>query len=66
MHCNAYIQLNIEYCVNYSDTSGSLWQFKRDETDNNANINITGGYSFKYDSDLIDDVTADGTVKNKI
>ena len=28
--CNAYVYL-IEYSDNYSDTSGSLWQFKRDE-----------------------------------
>ena len=26
----------LEYSDNYSDTSGSLWQFKRDETTNNA------------------------------
>ena len=43
----------IEYSDNYSDTSGSLWQFKRDEQpiDNNgAFINITVGNSssFKY------------------
>ena len=32
----------IEYSNNYSDTSGSLWQFKRDEQhiNNNGNINI--------------------------
>ena len=28
----------IEYNVNYSDTSGSLWVFKRDEIDNNADV----------------------------
>ena len=29
----------IEYSDNYSDTSGSLWQFKRDEVPaNNANL----------------------------
>ena len=30
----------IEYSDNYSDTSGSLWQFKRDEQpkENNGNI----------------------------
>ena len=28
----------IEYSGNYSDTSGSLWSFKRDEIDNNANV----------------------------
>ena len=31
----------IEYSDNYSDTSGSLWQFKRDEvTDKNADLTI--------------------------
>ena len=28
----------IEYSGNYSDTSGSLWDFKGDEIDNNANV----------------------------
>ena len=40
----------IEYSENYSDTSGSLWQFKRDEqTINNGvpiNVNTTNSTSF--------------------
>ena len=28
----------IEYSDNYSDTSGSLWNFKRDEIINNVNV----------------------------
>ena len=28
----------IEYSDNYSDTSGSLWQFKRDEINGNADV----------------------------
>ena len=28
----------IEYSDNYSDTSGTLWQFKRDEITNNADV----------------------------
>ena len=28
----------IEYSDNYSDTSGSLWGFKRDEVVNNADV----------------------------
>ena len=28
----------IEYSDNYSDTSGSLWHFKRDEITNNADL----------------------------
>ena len=39
----------IEYSNNYSDTSGSLWQFKRDEVpDNNADLAIDNSQSFKY------------------
>ena len=31
----------IEYSNNYSNTSGSLWQFKRDEVpDNNADLTV--------------------------
>ena len=38
----------IEYSDNYSDTSGSLWQFKRDEIINNANkTNNKNALSFK-------------------
>ena len=29
----------IEYNDNYSDTSGSLWQFKRDEIEGNKEFN---------------------------
>ena len=28
----------IEYSGNYSDTSGSLWGFKRDEVTNNTDV----------------------------
>ena len=39
----------IEYSDNYSDTSGSLWQFKRDEVPaNNADLSINNSQSFKY------------------
>ena len=39
----------IEYCDNYSDASGSLWNFKRDEIVNNANVtNDDNAPSFKY------------------
>ena len=30
----------IEYSDNYSDTSGSLWQFKRDEIEGNVNLTV--------------------------
>ena len=48
----------IEYSDTYSDTSGSLWQFKRDEvTDNNADLGIDNNgkhnpQSFKYKAAL--------------
>ena len=44
----------IEYSDNYSDTSGSLWQFKRDEvTDKNADLTINNSQSFKYKAALL-------------
>ena len=43
----------IEYSDNYSDTSGRLWQFKRDESPitnagNPDNVSTTNSTSFKY------------------
>ena len=39
----------IEYSDNYSDTSRSLWNFKRDEIINNADVtNDDNAPSFKY------------------
>ena len=44
----------IEYSDNYSDTSESLWDFKRDEIDNNENVtNDDNASSFKYKASLI-------------
>ena len=44
----------IAYSDNYSDTSGSLWQFKRDEVlDNNADLTIDNSQSFKYKAALL-------------
>ena len=54
----------IEYSDNYSDTSGSLWGFKRDEITNNANVtNDDNAPSFKYKVNLITNTEADGTKK---
>ena len=48
----------IEYSDNYSDTSGSLWQFKRDEgLANNADLSIDNSQSFKYKSTLLEKTT---------
>ena len=44
----------IEFSDNYSDTSGSLWNFKRDEIINNADLTNDGNVpSFKYKANLI-------------
>ena len=44
----------IEYSDNYSDTSGSLWQFKRDEVPaGNADLCINNIDSFKYKAALL-------------
>ena len=52
----------IEYSDSYSDTSGSLWQFKRDETINNADVtNDNNAPSFKYKANLIGNTGSDGT-----
>ena len=44
----------IVYSDNYSDTSGSLWQFKRDEIVNNTDVtNDNNAPSIKYKANLI-------------
>ena len=49
----------IEYSDNYSDTSGSLWQFKRDEIEGDVDLTVDDNHipnnlsSFKYKSSLI-------------
>ena len=44
----------IEYSDNYSDTSGSLWQFKRDEVPaNDADLTVNNSKSFKYKAVLV-------------
>ena len=49
----------IEYSDNYSDTSGSLWGFKRDEIEGNVDLTVDCNYilnnssSFMYKSSLI-------------
>ena len=52
----------IEYSDNYSDTSGSLWNFKRDEIINNADVtNDDNAPSFKYKANLIGNTENNGT-----
>ena len=56
----------IEYSDNYSDTSGSLWQFKRDEIINNADVtNDNNAPSFKYKASIIGDTNDNGRKSKK-
>ena len=56
----------IECCDNYSDTSGSLCGFKRDEITNNADVtNDNNVPSFKYKASIINNIDANGT-KNEV
>ena len=50
----------IEYSDNYSDASGSLRQFKRDEITTIANVCIINSSSFKYKSSFIGNLATDG------
>ena len=49
----------VEYSDNYSDTSGSLWQFKRDEIEGDVDLTVNAQHirnnssSFKYKSSFI-------------
>ena len=56
----------IEYSDNYSDTSGSLWSFKRDEIIKNTDVtNNNNASSFKYKANLIGNTEDNGT-KNRV
>ena len=63
----------IEYSENYADSSGSLYQFKRDESPidnagNPLNVALDNSVSFKYTTSLLekadDDVCNDRSLKN--
>ena len=60
----------IEYSYNYADSSGSLYQFKRDEspmnnTGNPLNVALDNSTSFKYKASLLGKATdADGNDKS--
>ena len=41
-----------------------LWQFKKDEIDNNVDVSVGNSSLFEYKSDLIANVAANGTGKN--
>ena len=50
----------IEYSDNNSDSSGSLWQLKRDKTASNVNVCNANSSSFEYKSSLIGNLVVDG------
>ena len=51
----------IEYSDNCSDTSGSLWGFRRDEIVNNADVsNDNNALSFKYKASIIGNTEDNG------
>ena len=50
----------IEYSNNYSDTSGSLWKFKRDEVPaNDADLSINNSQSFRDKTALLEKTAND-------
>ena len=51
----------IQYSDNYSDTSGSLWNFKRDEIEADVDLTINNASSFKYKANLIGNTENNGT-----
>ena len=52
----------IEYSVNYSSTSGSLWHFGRNEKINNEDVtNDDNAPSFKHKASLIGNTENNGT-----
>ena len=56
----------IEYSDNYLDTSGSLWQFERDEQNMNngnpADVTTADSSSFKYKPSFFKPLAADNGV----
>ena len=55
----------IGYSDNYSDTTGTLWQFRRDEIERDANITINDASSFRYKANLIGNTDVDGANRKK-
>ena len=66
-HINTAIPMYnlIEYSDDYSDTSGSLWQFKRDEIEGDVYLTNNNSSSFKYKSGFISDTDADEANRKK-
>ena len=55
----------IDYSVNYSSTSGSLWHFGRDEIINNPDVSNDNTPSFKHKASLIGN-TENNVTKNAV
>ena len=55
----------IEQSDSYSDTSGRLWNFKRDEINRDVDLTTDIASSFKYKANLIGDTVADGANRKK-
>ena len=54
----------LEYSDNYSDTSESLWNFRRDEIEEDAGLAINNSSSFEYKASIIGDTRDNGTKNN--
>ena len=54
-----------EYSDNYSGASGSLWNFKRDETEGDFELTVNNTFSFKYQANLIGNTENNG-IKNGV
>ena len=55
----------LEYSNNYSDTSGSLLNFKKDEIEEDADLTINNASSIKYKANLIGNTITDGANRKK-
>ena len=55
----------IEYSDNYSRTSGTLWQLKRDEIETDVDLIVDNSSSSKYKLNFTGDTVADGTNRKK-
>ena len=64
LQCLCIINL-IEYSETYSDTSGSLWNFKRDEIERDVDLTIENAFSFKYEANFIGN-TENNRIKNGV
>ena len=54
----------IEYSDSYSDTSGCLWQFQRDEIEGDVDLTVNNSSSFKYKSNIIGNLSQAETKNN--